>query len=166
MPMTPLHFGLAVPLKVIRGDKFSVTGFIIANCMMDIEPVIKILFEVGAWGDHIHGITHTFMFATWLSLALCLRGSSRAWKEGVAWGAFTHVIVDGMVHTDVEPFFPLHGNPYYMDAMLPVSVVLYLLCAAGLAFFTGHGSTALQRGQARLVQIRSAIGGLWSKVLR
>ena len=127
--------------------------------MMDIEPVWKILFSTLENYETLHGLTHTYIFAVALGLSFGL--FRRTWIEGAVLGTVSHILIDSLVHADMNPFYPFSGNPMYLDAMLPVSVVLYILCGIGLGFFTGSVSGVLHRGQGRLERVQSSIHGLF-----
>lgn len=161
MPATPLHLGFALPIKLARGDKFSVPTFIWANCIMDIEPIAHILFELP--GD-LHGLTHTYLGAGLMTLACWVLMTLVYWwpeprgkrvVESFAWGTVTHVLLDSFVHNDMNPLFPLMGNVFYFDGILSVSVIGFVLGALGLAFLTGSASVRQHLAQERLERVRA-----------
>ena len=49
---------------------------------------------------------------------------SRRWILGAYLGAITHVLLDMMVHPELEPLFPWTGNPFYFGLMEPLSLTM------------------------------------------
>lgn len=169
MPITPLHFGIATPLKVIRGDKFSVPAFIWANCIMDIEPIAKVLFELPGElheGTHNYATAGVLAWFCWLFTKAVYRLPDcrpQRINEGFAWGAGTHVFVDSLVHADLNPLWPLLGNPFYTGQMGWVSLICFGFLVGGLACFTGPVSGSQRRALKRLERTRAYFAALWSK---
>jgi hypothetical protein len=172
MPITPLHFGLATPLKVIRGDKFSVPAFVWANCLIDIEPIAKILFELPG---ELHEVTHNYLIAFFMSWfcwvwtkAVYRERDPRAARinEGFAWGVGTHVFVDSLVHADMNPLWPYIGNPFYIDQMGWVSLICFIGLIWGLTFFTGPLSERRHLALKRLERTRAGFASLFESVRR
>lgn len=154
MPITILHFPVALPVKIIRGDKVSVKVFVASNILMDAEPIFKIL--VGVDATQIHGYSHNMIVVVLFSMIVRLVTRSKVIGESVLWGTVTHTIVDAMVHSDMTPFAPLsNDNPFYFDAMLSVSVVLYLLTTMSLMFFVNvPWSNMAKVGRTRLAIVQ------------
>lgn len=47
------------------------------------------------------------------------------WVLGAYLAALTHVLFDGLVHAEMEPFWPMiEGNPLFVGAMEPLSLNL------------------------------------------
>jgi len=90
---------------------------------MDIQPLLVMITGRG----HLHGFTHTFVGAILLAVVSALTGKylseiglkilGKAIDKPItiAWwvallsafiGSFSHVLLDSIMHTDVEPFFP------------------------------------------------------------
>ena len=155
MPFTPLHLGPAAVLKALAGRHFSFMVFGGTQVLMDIEPLVRILR-----GDAVlHGPTHTFAGATLIALLACAIGRpishvALRWWNGrvpadsllrarqlpIAWhavvlgafvGAWSHVLLDGLMHGDMNPLAPWReGNPW----LHAISVdLLHLLCFASAA---------------------------------
>ncbi len=47
MPFTPLHLGIAVPVKAVSNKKFNLMIFAWAQIVMDLQPLIVILTHRG-----------------------------------------------------------------------------------------------------------------------
>lgn len=69
--------------------------------------------------------THSALASIALAGIVALFGfRSRRWVLGAFLGGLTHVLLDGMVHAEMLPFYPLEGNPFYWGGMEPVSLIL------------------------------------------
>ena len=67
MPITPLHFGAALPFELALRDRFSTVAFVLANAVMDIQPVLALGFGVPV---AVHGWTHSLPGASLIAPAL------------------------------------------------------------------------------------------------
>lgn len=146
MPFTPIHLGPGLALKAIGGRHFSFMVFSGAQVLMDIEPLIGIL---RGWAV-LHGRTHSLLGALLIGLlagaigrpisAVCLRWlriphapfTWRAAFAGGLLGTYSHVLLDAIMHYDMQPAWPLSlANPL----LRWISVdQLHLLCV-GLGLF-------------------------------
>jgi membrane-bound metal-dependent hydrolase YbcI (DUF457 family) len=135
MPITPLHFGLALPLLKKRE---ALVAFIVPNIILDIEPVFKILVLgadldpeiVAHYGTHLHSGHHIGVVL--VLTALCWLVRRTRWVAiGAFYGGVSHILVDALVHTDV----PLWGesNPIYIGMHAEVSIVLAVLTVLAIA---------------------------------
>ncbi|MBL4894745.1 MAG: metal-dependent hydrolase [Emcibacter sp.] len=91
--------------------------------MMDIQPLIVMITGKG----QLHGFTHSFIGASLIAVFSGLTGKylsevglkildiSRNNSVEIIWGvaflsafigSYSHVILDGIMHSDVEPFYP------------------------------------------------------------
>jgi len=156
MPFTPLHMGPGILVKALLQGSFSLMVFGWSQIVMDIQPLVVLLTGEG----HLHGFSHTFVGASLLGVAATLSGKYLSEigliilgvaKKGnpikIAWwvafvsafiGTFSHVILDSVMHGDVEPFYPFS---FSNDLFGFVSISqLYKLClysgiiGAGLYF--------------------------------
>lgn len=46
------------------------------------------------------------------------------WVLGAYLAALTHVLLDSLVHSEMAPLWPMAGNPLYIGAMEPLSLIL------------------------------------------
>jgi hypothetical protein len=133
MPFTPYHFGInALPGLGSRGrlDVFVLTA---ANVILDTEVMADSYFDHGwpvhqLWHFHtllvgglvgailgvlIYGIKPFRWVGQWFNSLLGLTCSPTLISmilSGII-GAWLHVLVDGLYHSDVEVFWPIHNNP-------------------------------------------------------
>lgn len=111
--------------------------------LMDIQPLIVMISGEG----HLHGFSHTYIGATLISVFAALTGKYLAeiglsiLKLGpsiptrITWwvafisavlGSYSHVVLDSIMHADVQPFYPLSVTN---DLLGVVSVVtLHKVC--------------------------------------
>jgi Domain of unknown function (DUF4184) len=157
VPFTPFHLGPACVVKAMAGSAFSLTVFGFAQVAMDVEPLIHLMRGDGS----LHGISHTYLGATVVALLslvvgrpLCqlilnfwtpspadrflvwLRGSRViTWPGAISaafLGTYSHVLLDSMIHVDVQPFAPFGlGNP--MLGLVSFGA-MHLVCA-GIGVF-------------------------------
>lgn len=154
MPFTPLHMGPGLAIKAVSGRHFSLMVFGFSQVAIDIEPLVRIIR-----GDAVlHGFTHTYVGASLIALVSVLVGrpvcqfllnhwvpdSHSAflnWLRGpklISWpaaiagafvGTYSHVLLDSIMHSDMEPLAPLTAA----NGLLHVISVeaLHLLCVLG-----------------------------------
>lgn len=161
MPFTPFHLGPACALKVVAGQSFSLTVFAFCQVVMDVEPLLYLLCGKGI----VHGVSHTYLGGTVLAvfslLAGCpacqrllnywvprpdqrfqmyLRGPRTitwpAAASGAFVGAYSHVLLDSMIHADVRPFAPFSdANP--MQGLVSFAAMHFLCAGVGLLGLLG-----------------------------
>ncbi len=145
MPVTPFHFGLGAALHGAAPRHVSFLAFCAANVLIDVESIWNLL----QGHAHVHAFFHTCIGATLAGLAtaaLCLRW--RRWRLGQPLpavhrrslvfggllGAWSHVMLDSVMHADVRPLAPFsEANGLYLWMPLPE---LHLLLA-GLGVLGG-----------------------------
>lgn len=126
MPVTPYHFGPGAALKACAPKYFSFTTFVLAQIVIDLEPLYFLLKREYPW----HRFMHTFAGAT---LVVCLTillskpfrlvlerilrwvDEPKAQMPSVSWcaivvgaviGAYSHIWLDSVMHDDVFPLAP------------------------------------------------------------
>ncbi len=142
MPFTPFHFGPGVLLKAVAPTRVSLTAFVAANVVIDVETAFNML----SGRYPLHATLHTVWAATLVGLAVggavgyagrvlrCASPELRARPAlvGGIVGGLSHSFLDGIMHGDIRPFLPLaDANPLYRLVGLET---LHTLCvAAGIA---------------------------------
>lgn len=131
MPFTPFHMGPGLAIKAVSGRHFSLMVFGFSQIAIDIEPLVRIIR-----GDALlHGFTHTYLGATLIALVCVVLGrpvchvflnywtsdSSSPflnWLRGpklISWpaaiagafvGTYSHVFLDSIMHSDMQPLAP------------------------------------------------------------
>ena len=165
MPITPFHFGLGAALHSAAPRRVSFLAFCAANVLIDIESLYNLI-------EHrypVHAFLHTFigstlMVAATVVLFLALRWFATkfwlpnlfAWRAllvpqvflGAVLGAYSHVVLDCVMHADIQPFAPFSSaNPMLGVVSLGVlHIALLVLAGFGLAavgfrkLYSGGGS--------------------------
>jgi len=130
MPFTPIHLGPGIFIKALLQGSFSLMVFAWAQIIMDIQPLIVMISGTG----HLHGFSHTYIGATLLALFSALSGRSLSLfglkimglankHTQITWlvaftsafiGTYSHVILDAIMHSDVEPYFPITLNNHFL----------------------------------------------------
>jgi uncharacterized membrane protein YsdA (DUF1294 family) len=150
VPVTPFHFGPGLLLKAAAPRRVSLTAFVLANVVIDVESAVNLM----AGRMPVHATLHTFVVAPVLGLAVGVlvhvlaragrwRGPETALGPALAggWlGGFTHVVLDGVMHRDIRPFWPFtDANPLLRVVDLRT---LHLVCVAvgalGLAWLAAR----------------------------
>lgn len=121
MPFTPLHMGPGILLKALRPECVSLMVFGWTQIVMDLQPLVVMLTGQG----ELHGFSHTLIGASLLTLVAALSGKYlgelglyliglrsqlpirwRAAWVGALVGSASHVLLDSIVHADIQPLAP------------------------------------------------------------
>lgn len=158
MPFTPFHMGVGLVAKATSDARFSLTSFALAQIAMDIEPGIRMLHGEAV----LHGFSHTLggallvaaivgIVSPWIVRPLVARWNAEAahyrkdWlmlpqppsqsavAVGAFFGTFSHVLLDALIHADMQPFAPFTQTNPLLGWMGHDAV--YLGCA--VAIFVG-----------------------------
>jgi len=150
MPFTPYHFGPAGLLGYIFRKWIDLPVFVLANLVVDVEVM---LVNLMGFGRPFHRYSHTFLIGTVVGavwgfvayLGLPLLGrlmkkiripyQTNAFKmitSGIL-GIWFHVLIDGIYHYDVKPFWPIQKN--YLWRLLSHNQVKWvcIICLVVLA---------------------------------
>ena len=149
MPFTPFHMGPGILVKALMQSSFSLMVFGWTQIVMDIQPLIVLISGEG----HLHGFSHTYIGATLLAIVAALSGKYLSqiglWllkirpsiSVGIPWwvvflsafiGSFSHVLLDSIMHSDVQPFFPITLNNAFLG-MVSIPVLHKVCLYSGLA---------------------------------
>ena len=157
MPFTPIHMGPGILIKAVLQGGFSLMVFGWAQIVMDIQPLLAMLTGEG----QLHGFSHTLIGASLLALFSMLSGKylselglrilgiakpdspiEISWRvaAGSAFiGTYSHLLLDGVMHADVVPWYPFSSA----NAWLGIASIgdLHLFClvsgaAGAVIFFT------------------------------
>ncbi len=142
MPITPLHLGILAPINHFFPKKVSNLSFLLITLWMDAEIILHLFFQGPVrefHGPHTHSFLAAFSISTIVAgvgvVAMVLWDIHRpirnaphralAWILGAYLGGLTHILLDMLVHPEMQPLAPwTKSNPFYLDAMLPVTVLL------------------------------------------
>ncbi len=154
MPFTPYHFGPGSLVKVIAPTWFCLRVFILTQVLIDCETAWNLI----QGHDRLHTFLHSFVGSNVaIILAIILtRAYSRyainslpkkilgdrlfrppAVREtivGATIGGWSHVALDAIMHSDMQPFWPLTEYNAYLRIISVESLHLLCLSAFGLAW--------------------------------
>lgn len=173
MPITPLHLGILAPINHLLPGKVNNLSFWIVTIWLDASAIAYYAF--GLEMGEFHGPdTHSFIAAAAIAGMIGMLGlgyyvfkelfwsalqenSERAlaWICGAYLGGFSHILLDAMVHSEMLPFAPIPGNPFYWGGMEPISILLVPLAIWLTAQYV--------RGMVGLVQRNQVVARLWKR---
>ena len=168
MPFTPVHFGPGGLLAVATRDSVSFLAFCATNVLIDVES----LYNMVTHQSRIHTFFHTYIGATlvaavvvlaflparWLAMRLP-RWPILAWRElpvmavaaGSLLGAWSHVLLDSVMHSDITPLAPF-SDRNGMYGLVPLGVFHAGCLLAGLvalAWWAFRPNMSLERGREK-----------------
>ncbi|GAA6170015.1 zinc dependent phospholipase C family protein [Sessilibacter corallicola] len=159
MPFTPFHMGPGMVIKALLQGSFSLMVFGWAQIVMDIQPLIVLITGEG----HLHGFSHTYVGAILLAIfsalsgkylseiGLFILGLNKQWQVQIAWwvaflsafiGTFSHVLLDAIMHSDVEPFYPFTLNNPFLGVISVQTLhkwCIYSAFVGGILYFLVMG---------------------------
>ena len=172
MPITPLHLGILAPINHLFPGKVNNLSFWLVTLWLDASAIAYYVF--GLEMGEFHGPeTHSFIAAIAIAgIVACLgvlyllwvaatqarttlaAGQPWPWVIGAVLGGFSHILLDAMVHSEMLPFAPLPGNPFYWGGMEPVSILLVPLSIWLTSQYALSGVQAVRKSRvvARLMQ--------------
>lgn len=163
MPVTPYHFGPAGLLGYIFRKRIDLPVFVFANVVVDIEVLLSNSIYPG--GPH-HRFGHTFLVGAavgavwglaaytalpilkWFMKTIRISYQTNVFKmiiSGIL-GVWFHVLIDGIYHYDVRPFWPIQKN--YLYGLLSHSQVKWV-CVICLAAVVLMYVISLEKQSAR-----------------
>lgn len=148
MPITPFHFGPGILVAAASRSRVSFLAFAAANVLIDIES----LYNMVTAQPRIHTFLHTYVGST-LAAALivllflpCRRLAQRlppwpvlGWRNlsvkavlfGSLVGAWSHVVFDSVMHSDMTPLAPF-SNANGLYRIVSLSALHAFCIAAGM----------------------------------
>ena len=135
MPVTPFHFGPAAIVKGLTPRYFSFTTFGLSQVVIDLEPLYFMV--QGSWP--IHRFFHSYIGATIVAVLVGIVGkplaegllrwwnlrldpTQRRWLgvepnisltaalTGALFGGWSHVLIDSVMHADMQPLSPFSAE--------------------------------------------------------
>ncbi|MEM1596909.1 MAG: hypothetical protein QXP31_00650 [Pyrobaculum sp.] len=163
MPLTPLHLGPALYLGVLFRGRLHLPTLLVASVAVDVEPLLVFLLGLDA---PLHGPLHTFVGAAAVGAAVALAmyfldprlyflyrlfrlGAGGFLKptlsshlaSGVL-GAASHVLLDAPLYSEMQPLYPVAGNPFDLGCGKVGMATMWLICVflggAGLVGYLRH----------------------------
>ena len=127
MPFTPYHMGPGLLVKAILRGSFSLMIFGWTQILMDVQPLVVMVMRRG----ELHGFTHTYLGAILIGAMAAVTGkplfewslsavaAARHRPVRITWrvallsgllGSASHVALDSIMHSDVQPFAPISSS--------------------------------------------------------
>ncbi len=155
MPITPFHFGPGAALHALAPRHVSFLAFCAANVVIDVESLYNLVNR----REPVHAFLHTYIGATlvwlalWAAFWLLRRWAGRwfTWRQvalGALLGAYSHVVLDSVMHRDIRPLMPFNGGNA-LQGVVDLGM-LHLACIASALF------ALLWMGGRKLLSARSA----------
>jgi hypothetical protein len=167
MPFTPFHLGPGLLLKSALSHRFSLMVFACSQFLLDLEPLFYLSMD--AWP--LHRFWHTIVGATIVGVLSAAVGKPGLewgfrWWNGVlkpreSWrveplitwsgaicggliGAYSHILLDAVVHLDLHPLSPLSEQNLLFGTMTWEMMHVTCLIAAlvGFLIMTRQGRAA------------------------
>ena len=158
MPITPFHFGPGAALHAMAPRHVSFLGFCAANVLIDVESLYNLVNR----REPVHAFFHTYVGATLVVLGiaglfwllgrsplkrLCGRLTLRPVVVGAALGAWSHVLLDSLMHRDIQPLQPFSAANA-LQGVVDLATLHQACLASGLF-------ALLWMGGRKLWQVRS-----------
>ena len=145
IPFTPYHLGPSGLFGLLFLKWVDFPTLLIASVIMDIESIMVIVFNLPY---PLHGVLHSFFGAFLAAFLLILVMkflreyfsqvlivfkvkqdiTLRSISIGAFLGTFSHVLLDAPLYEEMNPFFPLAGNPFWIESSF-ASLYISLFCA-------------------------------------
>ncbi|NWF94853.1 MAG: hypothetical protein HXY34_01790 [Candidatus Thorarchaeota archaeon] len=153
MPFTPYHLGPGLLVGLCLFSVLDLTGLLIGSVILDVEPLLVITLN---WPLPLHGLAHTYLGATAVGtvttvvLYLMQRPLSSITSTllphsvssfhrlffSVLLGAYMHVFLDSLLYPEMNPLFPILGNPFLgLISSQTVSAICLWSGAAGSVLY-------------------------------
>ncbi|MFZ6801644.1 metal-dependent hydrolase [Undibacterium sp. Di24W] len=152
MPITPFHFGPGAAVQALFPQRVSFIAFALSNVLLDFEPAYYMLN--GQFP--LHRFFHSFFGSTFIiPVVVLIFAVMRKLQQRVAWfpdlynwsglsitqvslgatiGVYSHIVLDGIMHSDIQPFAPFGSmNPFLH--LLPLNILHWLCIVAALLAF-------------------------------
>jgi membrane-bound metal-dependent hydrolase YbcI (DUF457 family) len=163
MPVTSFHFGPGAAIHAFAPRHVSFLAFCAANVVIDVEP----LYFMVTGQAHLHRFLHTYVgasmaaaFTVALFLAAHRLGRARRLPDPFEWqslsmvavalgavlGAWSHIVLDSVMHGDITPFAPFSdANPLFRVISLAALHWLCILAGALALVILGIRRRAFRR---------------------
>lgn len=135
MPFTPFHLGPALFFGLVLFAAFDLPTLLIASVIPDLEPFYVMYFHDSG---HLHGFFHSYLGSSILALLVtfivyplrsllnrimeAFRISQKSSFKKIMFtsfvGVYSHVFLDSFLYSEMNPFYPLRGNPF-INVLLP-----------------------------------------------
>lgn len=153
MPFTPFHLGPAIFIGLLFFQYLDLPSLLVSSVAPDVEGLYIVVFR--PFMSH-HSLIHTYVVASVISVIVALvmyylKGlTGKMMKQfglhqdssfkkilySSILGAYSHIFLDSFLYPEMNPFYPLLGNPFIGIASEYITyMTVYGLC--GLLFLIG-----------------------------
>jgi len=155
VPFTPFHLGPALLFGLAFSSTFDLLTLLIASVIPDVEPFFILLFDLSGPS---HGFFHSYVGSSILAVLVAVvvyllmdalanvmlkfQVSQKSSFEKILFtsfvGAYFHVFLDSLLYREMNPLYPLQGNPFV--GMMPTHIAdgaIYGFCS--ISFILGIG---------------------------
>ena len=144
MPFTPYHLGPALSFGLLFLSFIDFPTFLVANVIVDIEPFLVLTLNLNY---PLHGFFHSFLGGTLVTVLLALmmhqirnrlspllsffkleqKISFKRMLVAAFSGIYIHILLDSLIYTDIQPFYPTTYNPLLTAGIL-AGLNPYIFC--------------------------------------
>jgi len=153
MPVTPFHWGPVLLIGLLFFQFLDIPSLLISSVAPDVDGLYIVIFR--PFMPH-HGLTHTYVVASVIGIIVAgamysLKGVTGKIMEKIGLyktssfrkilyspllGAYSHIFLDSFLYPEMNPLYPLLGNPFVGAAPEHIRyIAVYGLC--GLSFLIG-----------------------------
>lgn len=152
VPFTPFHLGPALLSGWAFSSIFDLLTLLIASVIPDVEPFSVLVFDLSGPS---HGFFHSYVGSSILAVLVAVvvyllrdtlakillkfRVSQKSSFKKILFtsfsGVYSHVFLDSLLHRQMNPLYPLQGNPFV--GLIPNSAygAIYGFCS--ISFILG-----------------------------
>ncbi len=165
MPFTPLHLGPGFLMGLLFFRYLDLPTVLVASVILDVEPVLVLSLSIDA---PLHSVFHSFLGGTLAAVLLIVvmrplrprlsslfsllgleqRPFLRTITLASLAGIYLHLLLDAVMHHDLQPFYPFALNPFFSNgAFLGVDVTTVCVGCffGGLVLHALRGPLAARR---------------------
>jgi membrane-bound metal-dependent hydrolase YbcI (DUF457 family) len=166
MPFTPYHFGPNALIGLSLNKYIDLPVFVLTNVVVDLEVLAVVLFNLNY---PLHGPCHTFLVGIVVGI-ICgliaypfrnlfqsvMNFLQLSYQPGVikmavsgVLSVWLHVTLDSIVHWDVQPFWPIAGNPLFkLVSVSTIFTICEVCCIAAVIIFPALVYSAYRKRKA------------------
>ena len=165
MPFTPFHLGPGFLMGLLLFRYLDLPTVLVASVILDVEPALVLFRSMDA---PLHGVFHSFLGGALAAVLLIAvmhplrphlaplfsllrmeqRPSLRTITLASVAGIYLHLLLDAVMHHDLQPFYPFALNPFFSNGTLlgvDVTTVCVWCFFGGLVLYALRGPLAARR---------------------